>query len=105
MEAVGEPVKLLISYDPIPELQEPYFRYVLGEFVPSLARAGLPMCEAWHTAFGAYPRRVAGFYARDRAALESVLASESFHELEARLQRYVINYRRRVVRFRRNFQI
>ena len=58
-----QPVKLLLSFDPLPDRREDYVQYVLGEFVPSLARAGLPMCEAWHTAYGRYPLRLTGFLA------------------------------------------
>ncbi|MEW6569363.1 MAG: hypothetical protein AB1449_14610 [Chloroflexota bacterium] len=104
MDGSDGPVKLLISYDPVPEKQEAYFQYVLGEFVPALAKAGLPMCEVWHTAYGSYPLRLAGFLARDLQSLRHVLASEAFHRLEARLQEYVLNYHRRVVPARRGFQ-
>jgi hypothetical protein len=97
-------VKLLLTYDPLPERREDYFQYVLGEFVPRLARAGLPMCEVWHTAYGDYPLRLAGFLAPSLLALEQFLASETFRDLETRLQDYVVNYRRRVVAARRGFQ-
>lgn len=97
-------VKLLISYDPLPETREAYLEYVLGEFVPGLEQAGLPMSEAWHTAYGSYPLRLAGFRAESRAALEAFLASAAFQRLEARLQAYVVNYRRWVVPARPGFQ-
>ncbi|OGT25002.1 MAG: hypothetical protein A2Z17_07680 [Gammaproteobacteria bacterium RBG_16_66_13] len=97
-------VKLLLAYDPIPDRREAYFNYVLGEFVPALEHLGLTMSEAWHTAYGAYPLRLAGFVASDRQQLEEVLASERFQVLEARLQEFVVNYTRRVVSCRTLFQ-
>ena len=97
-------VKLLLSFDPVPELQEAYFRYVLGEFVPTLEHLGLRMCEAWHTAYGAYPLRLTGFSAPDRATLDSILSSEDFKQLEEKLLEFVENYKRRVVPMRANFQ-
>lgn len=100
----GEPVKLLLTYDPIPEQREAYFRYVLGEFVPTLENLGLKMAEAWHTAYGAYPLRLTGFVAPDRESLDAVLESETFERLETRLQDYVVNYQRRIVPVRRRFQ-
>lgn len=100
----GEPVKLLLTYDPIPERREAYFRYVLGEFVPTLENLGLKMAEVWHTAYGAYPLRLTGFVASDREALDAVLESETFERLETRLQDYVVNYQRRIVPVRRRFQ-
>jgi hypothetical protein len=97
-------VKLIITYDPVPEQREAYFRYVLGEFVPTLEQMGLTMSEAWHTAYGEYPLRMSGFLANDEGTMDSILTSEEFRELEARLQEYVINYSRRVVACRNSFQ-
>ncbi len=96
--------KLLLTYDPIPERREAYFQYVLGEFVPALEQMGLSLCEAWHTAYGAYPLRLSGFIAINETDIEDILASEDFLELEERLQEFVANYNRRVVHYRSNFQ-
>jgi hypothetical protein len=97
-------VKLLLSFDPVPELQEAYFHYVLGEFVPTLEHLGLRMCEVWHTAYGAYPLRLTGFSAPDQATMDSILSSEDFKQLEEKLLEFVENYERRVVPMRANFQ-
>lgn len=98
------PVKLLLTYDPLPERREGYFHYVLGEFVPELEQMGLKMSEVWHTAYGEYPLRLAGFVASDRGVMDQALTSEQFQKLEARLQEFVANYRRRVVPFHGRFQ-
>ncbi len=97
-------IKLLLTYDPIPEHREEYFRYVLGEFVPALEKLGLKFCEAWHTAYGSYPLRLTGFLALDRQTMDRALASEDFQRLESRLQDYVINYRRKIVQQSHRFQ-
>lgn len=97
-------VKLLLTYDPIPDRREAYFNYVLGEFVPALEHLGLTMSEAWHTAYGAYPLRLASFIAPDQDRLEEILTSARFQSLETRLQDFVVNYTRRVVRCRGRFQ-
>ena len=97
-------VKLIITYDPVPERREAYFRYVLGEFVPALEQMGLTLAEAWHTAYGEYPLRLNGFLASDERTMASVLTSEEFLQLEARLQEYVINYSRRVISSNKSFQ-
>jgi hypothetical protein len=98
------PVKLLLTYDPIPEHREAYFNYLMGEFVPSMEQMGLSMCDAWYTAYGAYPLRLTGFTAPDMDTLESILASPTFQDLEARLQEFVANYARRVVPRSSSFQ-
>ncbi len=98
------PVKLLLTYDPIPDQREAYFRYILGEFVPALEQMGLTMCDAWYTAYGAYPLRLNGFIAQDMSTLEEILASETFKDLETRLQELVSNYARRIVPRSSRFQ-
>jgi hypothetical protein len=104
MEQEQDPVKLLLSFDPLPGKREAYFHYVLGEFVPTLEHLGLQMCEAWHTAYGAYPLRLTGFLASDRDTLEDILTSHDFKDLETRLQEFVINYQRRIVPMKKRFQ-
>jgi hypothetical protein len=104
MQTNGTSVKLLISYDPLPEVREEYFRYVLGEFIPALEHLGLTICEAWHTAYGEHPLRLTGFLAADENTMDRVLASEAFLELEDRLQEFVVNYQKKVVRQRKRFQ-
>jgi hypothetical protein len=103
-QGLAGPVKLLLTYDPIPEKREDYFNYVLGEFVPALEHLGLTMSEAWHTAYGEYPLRLTGFVAADQATLEGILTSQAFQDLEGRLQDYVVNYTRRIVPVKRRFQ-
>ncbi len=104
MEQGQESVKLLLSFDPLPGKREAYFHYVLGEFIPTLEHLGLQMCEAWHTAYGAYPLRLTGFLASDRDTLEGILTSHDFKDLETRLQEFVINYQRRIVPMKKRFQ-
>ncbi len=93
-------VKLLLTYDIRPEVQDSYFQYMLGEMVPALQTLGLPMSGAWHTAYGDYPIRLVEFIAEDRAALQAVLDSPEWDKLETRLQRYILNYSKKVVALR-----
>jgi hypothetical protein len=104
MEIKADPVKLLLTYDPLPERREAYLQYVRGEFVPTLEQLGLVMSDAWHTAYGSYPLRLAGFLASDRELMESIIASDTFMDLETRLQEFVTNYERKVVPMRTTFQ-
>ena len=104
MDIERQAVKLLITYDPMPEKREAYFHFVLGEFVPAMEHLGLTMCEAWHTAYGEYPLRLAVFTADDDVDMEEVLDSSEFLRLEDRLMDYVENYYRRVVPGRQSFQ-
>lgn len=104
MADAAEQVKLLVTYDVHDGKQEEYFQFVLGEFVPAVQNMGLIMTEAWHTAYGEYPVRLAGFVADDYAKMASILHNSEFLSLEERLKEYVFNYNRRVVPLRNGFQ-
>lgn len=104
MAEEGAQVKLLVTYDVHEGKQEEYFQFVLGEFVPAVQNLGLFMNEAWHTAYGDYPIRLAGFIAEDYETMTGILNNPSFLRLEEKLQEYVLNYKRKVVPLRNGFQ-
>lgn len=97
--------KMIITYDIIPATRDVYYQYVLGEFVPALQEMGLFMTEAWHTAYGDHPIRMAIFVAEDMETITEAMESERWEELEGRLLRYVTNYTCKVVPYRQGFQI
>jgi hypothetical protein len=98
-------VKMLISYDVVPELQQAYYEFVLGEMIPAAQSLGLVLSEAWHTAYGPYPLRSNGFVAKDRATLDRVLASAEWRRLEDKLKRFVKEFKRKIVPYREGFQL
>lgn len=104
MKLDNAPVKLLLTYDLMPGQREAYLLYVRGKFVPALEQMGLKMCEAWYTAYGEHPLRLAGFLASDWDTMEEIITSESFKELEDQFQDYVINYSRKIVPLKSTFQ-
>jgi hypothetical protein len=97
-------VKMLITYDVVPELQQAYYEFVLGEMVPTAQSMGLVLSEAWHTAYGEYPIRLNGFVARSRQDLDRILASAEWQQLEEKLKRFVTGYQRKTVPYREGFQ-
>jgi len=97
-------VKMLITYDVVPELQQAYYEFVLGEMIPAAQSMGLVLSEAWHTAYGNYPIRLNGFVAKDRAALDRVLGSAEWRQLEDKLKRFVTGYQRKIIPYREGFQ-
>ena len=103
-EDITSYTKVLLTYDIIPETQESYYQFMLGELVPTVQKMGLGMAEAWHTAVGDYPLRLVAFVGESRETVDEVIGSEKWEELESRLQQYVTNYTRRVVPFRNRFQ-
>lgn len=96
--------KMIVAYDVLPSSHEDYFQFVMGELVPTLQAMNVYMTEAWHTAYGDYPLRMATFVAEDLETFQGLLASERWRELERRFQDYVRNYSRKIVRYKRGFQ-
>ena len=97
-------IKILISYDVVPELQQAYYEFVLGEMIPTAQTMGLALSEAWHTAYGDYPIRLNGFVARDKETCDRILNSPEWHTLEEKLKRFVIGYKRKIAPYRDGFQ-
>ncbi len=103
-EGLEQYVKVLLSYDIVPELVDEYYQFALGKFVPAAQRMGLGMAEAWHTAYGSYPIRLIAFVAEDRATVDQVLSQPEWIKMEEKLQEFVYNYQRRIVPLKDRFQ-
>lgn len=96
--------KILINYDILAAQHEAYYRYILGEFVPTLRTLGIHMLSAWHIAYGDYPSRQLVFITENKEIIKDVFASERWQELEERLKGYTIHYTRKVVNYEDRFQ-
>lgn len=100
----NKPVKLLLEYDIPDEVQEPYYRFVTGEFVPQVNRLGLELAEVWETVYGNYPRRLIVFVGQDQESCKEAINGEKFQRLERKLLRFVRNYTKRMVPYKGQFQ-
>lgn len=96
--------KVLLSYDVRREVQDRYFRYMLGEFVPTMQDAGLVMAFAWHVAYGEYPARHVEFHCLDRETLRDILNGDTWKRAEARLKSFTRSYHRKIVVYEDRFQ-
>lgn len=96
--------KMIVTYDIRPATRERYYQFITSEMVPALQEMGLYMAEAWHTAYGMYPIRMASFIAEDRETIEDALASDRWQAIEDEFKGYVKNYSRAIVPYRKGFQ-
>lgn len=96
--------KLMMKYDIRPEQYEPYYRYILGEFIPGAQNLGLYSFMAWHVAYGEYPMRQIEFVTDSVQTMHLAFHSQDWQRLEDRLKNYITNYERKVVRFQDRFQ-
>jgi hypothetical protein len=97
-------VKLLISYDILTETQQEYYEFIMREFIPKLQEMGVAMTEAWHTAYGDYPVRMAGFVAPDKETMTDLLHSDEWKKLAQQFEQYVANLQLKVVPYKEGFQ-
>ncbi len=97
-------VKLLIVYDIKTHREAEYYRYVMGEFLPTLQNMGLYMTEGWHTAYGDYPVRLIVFQADNRIEMEKILTSSDWTSSKEKLLKFVKNYEERLVPAKNVFQ-
>ena len=97
-------VKLLLVYNIKPNREAEYYRYVLGEFLPTLQNMGLIMVEGWHTAYGDYPMRLIAFRAETETEMRTVLQSKEWQAAKEKLLKLVRDYEQRVVEAKNPFQ-
>jgi len=97
-------LKLLLVYNIKPNREAEYYRYVLGEYLPSLQNVGLYMVEGWHTAYGDYPIRLIAFRTDDETNMYEVLQSPTWKETKEKLLKLVRDYEERLVEAKDMFQ-
>jgi hypothetical protein len=96
--------RLLMRYDIRLEMYEPYYQYVMNEFVPALHNMGLYMYGIWHTAYGEYPLRQVEFVTDSLQTVIEVFQSEHWRKLENKLKSFTTSYERKLVHYHDRFQ-
>jgi hypothetical protein len=96
--------KLLMCYDIRRNMNNSYYRYVVREFVPALSEMDIYVVEAWHTAYGDYPRRQVEYVVDDIHVLTDAFDDPHYLDLEGRLKRLTSSYSRKIVPYKRGFQ-
>lgn len=96
---------LLFTYDVRPETKEPYFRYLIGEFTPSLQEYSIYMQDAWHVTWGNYPERQIEYITEHLDGIRQLVASQEWQKMEERLKSYTTHFSWRVVRYTGRFKV
>lgn len=96
--------RLVLRYDIKLDQYEPYFQFVMNDFVPSLHNMGLYMSGVWHTAYGAYPLRQVDFVTESLDTAREVFVSERWEVLEEKLKSFTTHYERKLIPYRDQFQ-
>jgi hypothetical protein len=53
-------VKLIMTWDIMPEREQEYFEFVVREFIPGVQRLGFELSDAWATVYGNQPQILVG---------------------------------------------
>lgn len=97
-------LKLLVAFNIKPNREAEYYRFVLGEFLPTLQNIGLLMVEGWHTAYGDYPIRLLEFRTQENADLQQILAGSEWKTGKETLLKLVRDYEEYLVPAKNTFQ-
>jgi len=101
---MAEQVKVLLSFDVRTGRENAYRRFILEEFLPQAQSLGLTPTDAWHTAYGNYPKRLIGLVADDLETVRNARETEQWKTLITKLEGYAGNFSLRVVHLRSGFQ-
>jgi hypothetical protein len=97
-------VKVMMTWDILPEHEQDYFDFVIGEFIPGVQRLGFQPVEAWVTAYGNYPQIQIGILGEDVRGVQQILHSEGWKKLQDKLFALVKNFSYKVIPARNGFQ-
>ena len=98
------PVKLILTWDILPEKERDYFEFVIREFLPGVQKLGLELTDAWATVYGNQPQIQVGAVSDTPEDALKVLETAEWSELQEKLMQYVINYHQKIVSQRKGFQ-
>jgi hypothetical protein len=97
-------VKLIMTWDIIPEREQEYFEFVVREFIPGVQRLGFMVEDAWATVFGDQPQIQVGAVYDSYSEAKTKIQSADWISLQNRLLDYVKNYQHKLVPIHPGFQ-
>jgi hypothetical protein len=104
-DQVAAMIKLLMTWNIKPDRESEYMEFVMREFGLGMMRAGLQPSDAWYTMYGEGPQVLAGGVTETLGKMYEILSSKEWQELEAKLQTFVNDYKRRIVEATSGFQL
>lgn len=97
-------VKLILTWDILPEREQEYFEFVVREFIPGVQRLGFELSDAWATVYGTRPQILVGAVLPTTSKARQILRSNEWKSLNNQLRDFVQNYTQKVVESRNGFQ-
>lgn len=90
-------IKLVMSWNIRSDEEPAYFEFVVQEFAPRIMKLGVRPTEAWYTVYGEGPQIITVGEAEDRETLDRILNSDDWNDLMSKLNRFVTDYKQRIV--------
>ena len=97
-------VKLIMTWDIIPEREQEYFEFVVREFIPGVQRLGFLVEDAWATVYGNQPQIQVGAAYDSYSGAKKLLQTSEWISLQNKLFDYVKNYQQKLVPTHSGFQ-
>ncbi|MCC6146245.1 MAG: hypothetical protein IT308_01625 [Anaerolineaceae bacterium] len=98
------PVKLIMTWNIIPEREQEYFEFVVREFIPGVQRLGFDLTDAWATVFGERPQILVGAVLPSSSEAHALLISPDWLSLNNRLLDFVNDYSQKLAPAEGGFQ-
>jgi hypothetical protein len=99
-------IKLILSWDILPDRDREYFEFMVGEFTPKMTALGLEPIQAWLTMYGRdCPQIIIEAKTDDLQTMRDILKTPQWESLKNKLLNYVTNYTQKVIRGRSHLQL
>jgi hypothetical protein len=98
-------VKLLLTWDILPNLEQEYFEFVMSDFLPEIKQLGIRPVDAWYTMYGDQPQIMVAAKTQSQASLNVVIASKEWQLLLENLSKFVKNFSYKVIPAQTGFQL
>ena len=103
--AEAQQVKLLMTWDIIPEHEQEYFEFVIRDFIPGVQRLGCELSDAWATVYGDQPQILVGAVVSSLNRARQLISSQAWTDLNLKLLEYVQNYEQKIIPAKTGFQL
>ena len=103
--AGNQPVKLILTWDIIPEHEQEYFEFVIREFIPGVQRLGCELSDAWATVYGDQPQILVGGVVSSFNRARQMIHSREWSDLNVKLMEFVQNYKQKIIPAKNSFQL
>jgi hypothetical protein len=103
--ADAQQVKLLMTWDIVPEHEQEYFEFVIRDFIPGVQRLGCELSDAWATVYGDQPQILVGAVISSLNKARQLISSQAWIDLNLKLMEYVQNYEQKIIPAKTGFQL